>query len=167
MESTPDFRHKFLSEIPLSDLREAAFTNLGASQALGIMEEFNRQSQAITGELREYQARMSVRGFFIGVAAGFGIPALVMMSGRHDAETVQATRTLLENFAIQVSLPALSGIAGGAIGSIAGEVVNALTNPHRGRRDQLLENHRELLAQQLSDDQLGALFIKAVSGSEE
>lgn len=65
MEPTPNLRHKFLSEIPLSDLRETALTNLGAGQALGIMEEFNRQSQALTDELRSHVARMSVRGALI------------------------------------------------------------------------------------------------------
>lgn len=167
METTPDFRHRFLSEISLSDLRQAAFTNLGAGQALGIVEEFNRQSQTITEELEEHRARMNMRGLLIGGITGFGIPALVIMSGRHDAETAQATRTLLENFVTKINTPALFGIAGGAVGSIAGEIVNGFTNPHRGRRDQLLENHREFLARQLSDEQLGALYIRAVSGSGE
>lgn len=90
-----------------------------------------------------------------------------MMLGKPNVETAITTKILLGNFAAQLSGVAFLGSVGGGIGMFVGEVVAGLTNPNRGRRDQLLENHREFLAQQLSDDQLGALFIQAVSGSEE
>lgn len=156
----PRQREKLLARIPTPDLRVEAFEKLGDDRSIELMLGYQGQLEQIQAEAETKVSarRINSRATLIGalVGAGFGTAEAFLVKGSIISSSPEGVIKGV------TAIVAVATLFGGGIGFSVGNILVEGTKSRfiHNREEPVQQRHRELLEEQLTDDQVGALFLK-------